>query len=84
MEPSSFLNAAGLYDSIPAVPLELATLETAAEGLFWDAELRDDLLNKIAEAGRQVESALGGEPQDVEGVFSDGEITVVQARPQVF
>ena len=31
----------------------------------------------------QVEDAFGGAPQDVEGVYSDGKITVVQARPQV-
>ena len=31
----------------------------------------------------QVEDAFGGAPQDVEGVYSDGKITLVQARPQV-
>jgi len=31
----------------------------------------------------QVEKAFGGAPQDVEGVYQDGKITVVQARPQV-
>lgn len=45
--------------------------------------MRESLLEKIAEAGRRVEEAFGGKPQDVEGVFSGGEITVVQARPQV-
>lgn len=74
---------AGLYESIPLVPLEEGVLETAAEGLFWDAGFREQLLSEIAATGRQVERALGDEPQDIEGVWRDGKVTVVQARPQV-
>ena len=64
-------------------PLQERTLETAAEGLFWDTEFSKGLLAKMAATGFQVEEAFGGAPQDVEGVYQDGKITVVQARPQV-
>ncbi len=74
---------AGLYDSIPLETLEEQTLETAAEGLFWDEAFAKEMLAKIAATGYEVESAFGGQPQDIEGVWKDGEITIVQARPQV-
>ena len=73
----------GLYDSIPLQPLEEQTLETAAEGLFWDDAFAHQLLAKIAATGFEVERAFGGQPQDIEGVWHDGKVTVVQARPQV-
>ena len=74
---------AGLYDSIPLTPLEEHSLETAAEGLFWDSDFRTQLLTTIAATGIEVEKAFGGVPQDIEGVWQDGKVTVVQARPQV-
>ena len=36
-----------------------------------------------AEAGVAIEAALGGVAQDIEGVVKDGEVYVVQTRPQV-
>ena len=44
---------------------------------------RSTLLQRLADVGRAVEAAFGGSPQDVEGVWLGGEVTVVQARPQV-
>ena len=41
------------------------------------------VLGAIAEASRAVEAAFGGAPQDIEGVWADGRVTVVQSRPQV-
>ena len=31
----------------------------------------------------RVEAAFGGTPQDIEGVWADGLVTIVQSRPQV-
>ncbi len=42
-----------------------------------------ELLGGIAEAAGRVEAAFGGTPQDIEGVWADGRLTVVQSRPQV-
>ena len=74
---------AGLYDSIPLKDLEEHTLETAAEGIFWDRELANKILTQIASTGFEVERAFNGSPQDIEGVWQDGKITVVQSRPQI-
>lgn len=77
------IHNAGLYDSIPLQHLEEHTLETAAEGIFWDEEYTREMLAKIAATGFKVEQAFDGQPQDVEGVWLDGKISIVQARPQV-
>lgn len=74
---------AGLYDSIPLEPLEEQTLETAAEGIFWNEVFAKEMLASIAATGFEVEKAFGGQPQDIEGVWRGNEITVVQARPQI-
>ncbi len=50
---------------------------------MWDAGFRAPLLSSVTKAGAAVEEAFGGVPQDVEGVWVDGVLTVVQARPQV-
>jgi hypothetical protein len=42
-----------------------------------------ELLGGIAAAAAQVEAAFDGQPQDIEGVWVDGQLTVVQSRPQV-
>lgn len=73
----------GLYDSIPLEPLVEQTLETAAEGIFWDEAFAKEMLSNIAAIGFEVEKAFGGEPQDIEGVWRGGKITIVQARPQI-
>jgi hypothetical protein len=41
------------------------------------------VMDAILRAGGAVEDALGGEPQDIEGCWANGQLTVVQARPQV-
>ena len=74
---------AGLYDSIPLQPLEEHCLETAAEGLFWDEAFTKEMLGKIADVGFEVEKAFKGQPQDIEGVWHGGKVTIIQARPQV-
>ncbi|KAI8469254.1 MAG: glutathione synthetase ATP-binding domain-like protein [Monoraphidium minutum] len=74
---------AGLYDSIPAVPLAETLVDAAGEPLLWDAPFRQKLIDGLVEVGGAVQDAFGGVPQDVEGVWAGGRFAVVQARPQV-
>lgn len=74
---------AGLYDSVPVVPLDEVLLDAANQPLFWDHALRGQLIDSIVDAGQAIEAAFDGVPQDVEGVWQGGQLTVVQARPQV-
>ena len=46
-------------------------------------KFRNELLGRVARIGLEVEKALGGVPQDIEGVHARGEYHVVQTRPQV-
>ena len=74
---------AGLYESVPMDEEETIHADYATDPLVWDEGFRTELLSKIAEAGVAIEAALDGVPQDIEGVVKDGEIYVVQTRPQV-
>ncbi|KAK9862996.1 hypothetical protein WJX84_004122 [Apatococcus fuscideae] len=74
---------AGLYDSIPLLPLEARSLDYADEPLIWDSSTQQRILAAIAKAAREVEAAFGGSPQDIEGVYANGKLTIVQSRPQV-
>ena len=74
---------AGLYSSVPLVPLRRAAVRYADEALMWDGAHRAQVLAQLAQAGAAVEAACGS-PQDVEGVVdAAGAVFVVQARPQV-
>jgi len=54
------------------------------EPLVTDPEFQQRTLLDVAAAAVAVEVALGGAPQDVEGVvLEDGTVYVVQSRPQV-
>ena len=74
---------AGLYESVPMDKEETVHADYSSDPLVWDAAFQSDLLARIAEAGVAIEAALDGVPQDIEGVVKDGEIYVVQTRPQV-
>lgn len=75
---------AGLYDSVPVVPLLEVGLEAADQPLLWDGHTRGQLIQGISQVGKAVEAAFGGVAQDIEGVvLPDGQIVVVQSRPQV-
>ena len=54
---------AGLYDSIPVVHLQERPLDYASERLVWDADFQQDLLGGLISLGKEVEQALGGQPQ---------------------
>ena len=74
---------AGLYDSVPLPALAERTVDYASERLLWDETFRSEVLGSIAEAAAAVEGAFDGAPQDIEGVWADGRVTIVQSRPQV-
>ncbi|XP_042439164.1 alpha-glucan water dikinase 1, chloroplastic-like [Zingiber officinale] len=73
---------AGLYDSVPMDEEEKVILDYVADPLVMDKNFRNSLLSSIAQAGHAIEE-LYGSPQDIEGVVKDGEIFVVQTRPQM-
>ena len=50
---------------------------------MWDWQFQQDLLKNIANVGVSVEEAFDGVPQDIEGVYSNKALTIVQSRPQV-
>lgn len=74
---------AGLHDSIPIVENGVVGIDYSTERLMTDDGFRINLMRAIAKVGVEVEDAMGGMPQDIEGVFKDGVLTVVQSRPQI-
>ena len=74
---------AGLYESVPMDKEQTLHADYSSDPLVWDATFQNDLLTKIAQAGIAIEAALDGVAQDIEGVVKDGEIYIVQTRPQV-
>lgn len=74
---------AGLYDSYPTVPAKEATIDYAHDPLVESDQFREQLLEKIFAVGKKTEAAMGGVPQDIEGVVKDGDVHVVQTRPQI-
>ncbi|GBG60684.1 hypothetical protein CBR_g12420 [Chara braunii] len=75
---------AGLYESEIVKPPQMQAIDYVDERLIWDPQFRDEITRGIAQVGKEMENAMGGTPQDIEGVFCNGEWTVVQVRPQVF
>ena len=74
---------AGLYESVPMDKEQTLHADYSNDPLVWDATFQGELLTKIAQAGVAIEAALDGVAQDIEGVVKDGEIYIVQTRPQV-
>lgn len=73
---------AGLYDSVPMDEEEKVVLDYSSDPLITDENFRRRILSGIARAGSAIEE-LYGSPQDIEGVIRDGNVYVVQTRPQV-
>ena len=74
---------AGLYDSITTARQVRRIVDYAADPIVVDAEFSREILSRVARAGAEIEKALGG-AQDIEGVVDDdGDIFVVQTRPQM-
>mmetsp|Transcript_43979 Transcript_43979/g.104093 ORF Transcript_43979/g.104093 Transcript_43979/m.104093 type:complete len:1491 (+) Transcript_43979:153-4625(+) len=74
---------AGLYDSIPMVKNEHRTLMYHKEPLVVDRELSDKVMRGVCKVAADVEKAMDGVAQDIEGCYKDGKFYVVQTRPQV-
>ena len=74
---------AGLFDSIPIVEYEEINMEYGFNKIFNDENWRITLMKGIGELGLEIEKIFGGEPQDIEGVYSNKEFYIVQTRPQV-
>ena len=74
---------AGLYDSVPLPALTEETLDAASSPLLWDTTSLQSMLSEIVEVGRSIEATYGGAPQDIEGVWAGGKVTIVQSRAQV-
>ena len=73
---------AGLFDSVPTERPEAVRVDYSQDNLVNDAAIRHAQLSSIALAALLIEQAMGG-PQDIEGVLTaDGQIVVVQTRPQ--
>ncbi|KAG0623205.1 hypothetical protein M758_3G156100 [Ceratodon purpureus] len=73
---------AGLYDSVPMDLEEERLVDYSTDKLILDEAFQKTILTKIAEAGYAVEELLGS-AQDIEGVIKDGELYIVQTRPQM-
>ena len=75
---------AGLYDSLTTKTQEERPVIFSGDALATDEGFQKDVLSRILKVGMEIERALGGVPQDVEGVVdAKGVITVVQTRPQM-
>ncbi|GLT86487.1 hypothetical protein SLE2022_046260 [Rubroshorea leprosula] len=73
---------AGLYDSVPMDEEEKVVIDYSSDPLIVDGNFRQSILSSIARAGHAIEE-LYGSPQDIEGVVRDGQVYVVQTRPQM-
>jgi alpha-glucan, water dikinase len=73
---------AGLYDSFMLPQARHRPLDYEREELLWNEELRNKMVEGVADVGAAVEKVFGA-PQDIEGVYANGRFFVVQSRPQV-
>lgn len=74
---------AGLYDSITMEEATLKNVDYSADNLITDEDKRQKLLSTISKVALEIET-LCGSPQDIEGAISDdGQLWIVQTRPQV-
>jgi len=74
---------AGLYDSIPMTENRKKTIAYCREALMTNADLVDEIMRGVCRVAADVEKAMGGQAQDIEGCYSKGRFYVVQTRPQV-
>ena len=83
MEDIENFSGAGLFDSISLNEDKIVNMYYNNDKIFNDVEFRNNLIYKICEIGKNIELLYNNQPQDIEGVFSNGEFYVVQTRPQV-
>lgn len=73
---------AGLFESIPTHQPSTLHVAYSKVKLITDVNYRTEILKKISVLCFQIEDAFGAH-MDVEGVVSNDQIVIVQARPQV-
>jgi phosphoglucan,water dikinase len=78
----AFANFSQALRPVVSGAISSETLDYSRVPLSSDAQARRELATRLARIGRNLEQALGA-PQDIEGAVVDGEIYLVQARPQV-
>ena len=75
-------SGAGLFDSIPMVKDSEVEMIYHNNKLFNDKKFVENMTTKIGQLGVGVEK-MYGIPQDIEGVYYNGDFYIVQTRPQV-
>ena len=76
-------SGAGLFDSIPMEKDIEVDMSYKDDKLFTDESFTKKIMEGISAIGINIEQLYKNVPQDIEGVFSNGEFYVVQTRPQV-
>ena len=80
-DPDGFAGA-GLYDSITVIDCPKRAVCYTSEPLLFDTTFRKNLLRRLFDLGRSVESHFRG-PQDLDGaVYIEQNLIVLQSRPQ--
>lgn len=75
---------AGLFDSYGIEDEREERIAYCNDKLMMDRAFREQFMLKVGQIGETIEDSYDGEPQDIEGCFSeDGKYYVVQTRPQV-
>ena len=76
-------SGAGLFDSVPMICDNEVEMSYGNDKLFNDKKFVENVINKISSLGIGVEKLFDGVPQDIEGVYYNGDFYIVQTRPQV-
>lgn len=74
---------AGLFDSFIMQEPKSSVPRYASDEIVKNLAYREFILKLLKDVGQVVEDVFCGVPQDIEGVIKDGQIFVVQSRPQV-
>ena len=73
---------AGLFDSIPINKMKEIHMSYNQTEFFTNKSKIEQMMEKISQLGIEVEN-IYNTPQDIEGVFKNSDIYIVQTRPQV-
>ena len=83
MEDIENFSGAGLFDSVPMIDDKIIYMKYFDDKLYIDDNFVNKIVNGICDIGINVEMLYNGKPQDIEGVYYNGEFYIVQSRPQV-